>query len=102
MSQLPWLKNGSVTPPAGKPAAAAPATPPAESPPADPTTPGPPRPAESTPANPITAGHPLTIVRLTAENVKRLKAVSIAPDGNLVVLSGRNGPGKSSGRDALT
>lgn len=44
----------------------------------------------------------MTIVRLEAENVKRLRAVTIAPDGNLVVLSGRNGQGKTSVLDAIT
>jgi len=48
------------------------------------------------------ASRPLTIVRLTAENVKRLRAVSITPSGDLVVLSGRNGQGKSSILDAIT
>jgi DNA repair exonuclease SbcCD ATPase subunit len=41
------------------------------------------------------------IVRLEAENVKRLRAVSIEPDGSLVVISGRNGQGKSSVLDAI-
>ncbi len=36
------------------------------------------------------------IVRLEAENYKRIRAVEITPDGNLVVVSGRNGQGKSS------
>lgn len=44
----------------------------------------------------------MTIVRLAAENIKRLRAVTIAPDGNLVVLSGRNGQGKTSVLDAIT
>lgn len=34
--------------------------------------------------------------------MKRLKAVEITPDGNLVVLSGRNGQGKTSVLDAIT
>lgn len=39
---------------------------------------------------------PMTIVQLTASNIKRLKAVTIRPDhqGNLVVLGGANGAGK--------
>jgi DNA repair exonuclease SbcCD ATPase subunit len=41
------------------------------------------------------------IVRLQAENVKRLRAVEIAPDGALVVVSGKNGAGKSSVLDAI-
>lgn len=36
------------------------------------------------------------IVQLTADNVKRLKAVTIKPDGNLVIIGGRNNQGKSS------
>lgn len=46
---------------------------------------------------------PLQIVELRASNVKRIKAVTIRPDdhGNLVVLSGANGAGKSSVLDAI-
>lgn len=47
------------------------------------------------------ADAPMTIVRLTAENLKRLRAVTIEPDGNLVVLGGRNGQGKTSVLDAI-
>lgn len=43
----------------------------------------------------------MRIVQLSAENVKRLKAVEITPDGNLVVISGRNAQGKSSVLDAI-
>ncbi|GEP00576.1 AAA family ATPase [Methylobacterium haplocladii] len=43
----------------------------------------------------------MKIFRLEAENVKRLKAVSITPDGNLVEITGRNGQGKSSVLDAI-
>ena len=43
----------------------------------------------------------MKIVQLTAENVKRLTAVSIAPDGNLVQITGRNGQGKASVLDAI-
>lgn len=48
-------------------------------------------------------GSPLQIVELRASNVKRLVAVTIRPDehGNLVVLSGANGAGKSSVLDAI-
>lgn len=42
------------------------------------------------------------IVRLKADNFKRLKAVDITPDGNLVVISGRNRQGKTSVLDAIT
>ncbi len=43
----------------------------------------------------------MKIVKLTAENVKRLRAVEIEPDGNLVVISGRNAQGKSSVLDSI-
>ncbi len=43
----------------------------------------------------------MRIVSLAAENIKRLKAVSIEPDGNLVVVGGRNAQGKSSVLDAI-
>ena len=43
----------------------------------------------------------MKIIELAAENVKRLKAVAIRPDGNLVEISGRNGQGKSSVLDAI-
>lgn len=42
------------------------------------------------------------IIKLQADNFKRLKAVEISPDGNLVVIAGRNGQGKSSVLDAIT
>jgi DNA repair exonuclease SbcCD ATPase subunit len=41
------------------------------------------------------------VVKLTAENFKRLSAVEVTPDGNLVVIAGRNGQGKSSLLDAM-
>ncbi|MDB5716352.1 MAG: family ATPase [Sphingomonadales bacterium] len=44
---------------------------------------------------------PLTIVSLTFENVKRLKAGRIVPDGNTVVIAGRNGQGKTSILDCI-
>lgn len=44
----------------------------------------------------------MRIIRLEANNFKRLKAVEISPDGNLVVVSGKNGAGKSSVLDAIT
>ena len=43
----------------------------------------------------------MQIVRLQAENFKRLKAVSIEPDGSVVVIGGKNGQGKSSVLDAI-
>lgn len=41
------------------------------------------------------------IVRLEAKNYKRLRAVSIVPDGPSVVIAGRNAQGKSSVLDAI-
>jgi len=43
------------------------------------------------------------ILKLTAENVKRLRAVEIAPDpdGNLVIVSGKNDQGKTSVLDSI-
>jgi DNA repair exonuclease SbcCD ATPase subunit len=43
----------------------------------------------------------MKIVELRAENVKRLQAVEIKPDGSLVVIGGKNGAGKSSVLDAI-
>jgi len=43
----------------------------------------------------------MKIVSLTAENVKRLKAVHIEPDGTLQVIAGRNAQGKTSVMDAI-
>ena len=43
----------------------------------------------------------LKIVRLSAENVKRLTAVEIKPDGNLVVVTGKNSQGKTSVLDSI-
>lgn len=43
----------------------------------------------------------LRILRLEAENVKRLTAVEITPEGELVVIGGRNGQGKTSVLDSI-
>lgn len=43
----------------------------------------------------------LKIVRLEAENVKRLRAVEVTPEGALVVVGGRNGQGKTSLLDSV-
>ena len=43
----------------------------------------------------------MKIVRLAAENVKRLCAVEIKPDGSLVVIGGKNGAGKTSVLDSI-
>ena len=44
---------------------------------------------------------PLHIVQLQAENYKRLKAVSITPEGNVVFIGGKNAAGKTSVLDAI-
>lgn len=46
----------------------------------------------------------MSIVKLTSTNFKRIKAVEISPDkdGNLVIISGKNGQGKSSVLDSIT
>jgi DNA repair exonuclease SbcCD ATPase subunit len=41
------------------------------------------------------------IVSLCAENIKKLRAVEIRPDGSLVQITGANGSGKSSVLDAI-
>ena len=41
------------------------------------------------------------IVRLEAQNIKRLQAVEISPHGNMVVIGGANGAGKSSVLDSI-
>ena len=43
----------------------------------------------------------MKIVRLTCENFKRLVAVEIKPDGSTIMLTGKNGAGKSSVLDAI-
>lgn len=43
----------------------------------------------------------MKIIALQAENIKRLVAVEIRPDGALVQITGRNGAGKSSVLDAI-
>lgn len=43
----------------------------------------------------------MKIVRLTAENVKKIKVVEITPAGAVVQITGRNGSGKSSVLDAI-
>ena len=44
----------------------------------------------------------MKIIELRAENLKRLKAVQIRPDGALVQITGKNGAGKTSVLDAIT
>jgi recombinational DNA repair ATPase RecF len=43
----------------------------------------------------------MRIVQLQAENFKRLTAVEITPEGNVVEVTGKNGSGKSSVLDAI-
>lgn len=43
----------------------------------------------------------MKIVQLTSENVKRIRAVTITPDGNLIVVGGDNGNGKTSVLDSI-
>lgn len=90
MAVYPWQKPAApATPPsATKPVVVAGAAPAKQ-------------PAPALPPREPGASHPLTIVRLTAENVKRLRAVTIEPDGSLVVLGGRNAQGKSSVLDSI-
>lgn len=48
-----------------------------------------------------TASPSAKILRLTSENIKRLSAVEITPEGNVIVIGGRNGQGKSSVLDSI-
>lgn len=43
----------------------------------------------------------MRIVKLIAENIKKLKAVEISPDGDVVKITGRNAQGKTSVLDAI-
>ena len=43
----------------------------------------------------------MKIIKFTADNVKRLKAVEITPNGDVHVITGRNAQGKSSVLDAI-
>jgi len=43
----------------------------------------------------------MKIIRFSAENIKRLRAVEITPDGTLQVITGKNAAGKSSVLDAI-
>lgn len=57
--------------------------------------------ATSTPTTTIPKDTGMKIIHLTAENVKRLKAVSIDPDPTMQVVGGRNAQGKTSVLDAI-
>lgn len=43
----------------------------------------------------------MRIIKLIAENVKRLHAVEITPEGTLITVGGKNGAGKSSVLDSI-
>jgi DNA repair ATPase RecN len=43
----------------------------------------------------------MKIIKLTSQNVKRISAVEITPDGNLITIGGANGAGKSSVLDSI-
>lgn len=43
----------------------------------------------------------MKIVRLTAENIKRIRAIEITPDGTVQIVTGRNAQGKTSVLDAI-
>jgi predicted ATP-dependent endonuclease of OLD family len=43
----------------------------------------------------------IKIIQLTSENIKRIRAVTITPDGNLVVIGGDNANGKTSVLDSI-
>ena len=43
----------------------------------------------------------MKIVSLTTENVKKISAITITPEGDMVVLGGNNGEGKSSILDSI-
>lgn len=43
----------------------------------------------------------MKILNLTAENIKKLVAVEITPDGNIVQITGKNGQGKTSVLDSI-
>src|SRR5215471_19032051 len=43
----------------------------------------------------------LRVMKLQIQNIKRVKAIEIIPEGNMVVLSGRNGAGKTTCGDSL-
>lgn len=43
----------------------------------------------------------MKIFKLEAENYKKLRAIEITPEGNTVIISGKNGQGKTSTMDAI-
>ncbi|MHB8278709.1 MAG: AAA family ATPase [Candidatus Humimicrobiaceae bacterium] len=43
----------------------------------------------------------MRVIELKAENIKKLKAIEIRPTGNTVIISGKNGAGKTSVLDSI-
>lgn len=43
----------------------------------------------------------MKIIKLQAENIKKLKAIEITPDGNVIKITGKNEQGKSTVLDAI-
>ena len=43
----------------------------------------------------------MKVIELTAENFKKLKAIHIKPEGNIQLISGANGQGKTSVLDSI-
>ena len=43
----------------------------------------------------------MQIVSLETENIKKIKAIQIKPDGSMVIIGGKNGAGKSSVLDSI-
>lgn len=43
----------------------------------------------------------MKIVKLQVENIKKIKAIEITPDGNMIVLSGKNEQGKTTVLDSI-
>ena len=43
----------------------------------------------------------MKIIKLQAENIKRISAVEITPEGNLIIIAGKNAQGKSSTLDSI-
>lgn len=49
----------------------------------------------------MTTTNGMRIVEITIENIKRIEAVNIRPDGNMIVIGGDNANGKSSILDSI-
>ena len=43
----------------------------------------------------------MKIIKLEAENIQKIKAVEITPEGNTVIISGKNSQGKTSVLDSI-